>query len=93
MGAPDYVKIVEVHLQLNSNAALVHSNLGKKFLRLLYITVLPTIYNTLLAIMFIPPSNPGAKQDIHVGITTAQISALSYAHITAAVLLNNYDQT
>ena len=28
VGAPDYEKIAEVHLHLNSNAASVHSDLG-----------------------------------------------------------------
>ena len=53
VGASDYKNISEVHLQLNSNAASIHSNLGDGVLILLYLTVTPAIYNTLLATMFI----------------------------------------
>ena len=35
VGAPNYEKIAEVHLQLNSNAESVHSNLGDEFLSLI----------------------------------------------------------
>ena len=92
VGYPDYEKISEVHLQINSNAALVHSNLGDGFLGLLYLTVLSVVYNTMLSSTFIPPSNPVATPDIPVGSTAAQITALQYAHTTAAVLFDKYDR-
>ena len=40
--APNYEKIAEVHLKLNSNVAYVHSNLGNGTLGLLYLTLSPT---------------------------------------------------
>ena len=91
VGASDYENISEVHLQLNSNAAVVHSNLVDGYLGPLYLTVLPAFYNTLSATTFTPPSNPGATPDIPVGSTAAQISALRYAHTTTFVLFDEYD--
>ena len=93
LGTPDYEKIAEVHLQLNSNAAVVHSNLVDGYLGPLYLTVLPAFYNTLSATTFTPPSNPGATPDIPVGSNVVQISALQYAHTTADKLFDKYNRT
>ena len=93
VGTPDYEKIDEVHFQLNSNAESVHSNLSNRALSILYLTVLPSIYNTLSATTFTPLSNPGATPDIPVGYTATQIAALRYAHTTAVVLFYEYDRT
>ena len=93
VGAPDNEKIAKVHLQLNSNAALVHSNLGNGALGLLKLTVLPDFYKTLSDTKFTPLMNTGPTPDITVRSTTAQIAALRYAHTTAAVLFDEYDRT
>ena len=93
VGSPNYKKIAKVHLQINSNSALVHSNLGDGALGLLYLTIFPAVYNTLLATTFIPPSNPGATPGITVGSTSAQIAALRYDHTTATILFDRYDST
>ena len=93
LGTPDYEKIAEVHLQINSNTASVYSNLGNRSLGLLYLTVLPAVYNNLSVTTFVPPSNPGATPDIPVKSTVAKIAALRYAHTTVAVLFDNYNRT
>ena len=93
VGAPDYEKIAEVHLQLNSNATLVHSNLGNGALGLLKLTVLPDFYKTLSDTKFTPLMNTGPTPDITVRSTTAQIAALRYDHITAALIFDEYDRT
>ena len=43
VGAPEYEKISEVHLQLNSDTESVHSKLGDRSLGLLYLNVLPAV--------------------------------------------------
>ena len=55
VGSPDYEKISKVQIQLNSNATPVHSNLGDGALGLVYLTVLPGVFNTLPATTFTPP--------------------------------------
>ena len=49
IGEPNYEKIAEVHLKLNSNAASVQSNLGCGTLGLLYLTLKPAVYATVAA--------------------------------------------
>ena len=83
----------KVHIELNSNAVPVHSNLGDRVVSLLYLTVSPTVYNTLSATNFIPLVNPGTTPEIPVGSTAAQISDLRYAHTTPALLFNKYGPT
>ena len=46
-GAPNYETIAKVHLELNSNAASVQSNLGCGTLGLLQLTVSPAVYATI----------------------------------------------
>ena len=93
VGAPHSEKISEVHLQLNYNAVSVHSNLSDRSLGLLYLNVLPTVYNTLSATEFIPLMNPGPTPDITVGSTAAKISTFRYAHTTSALLFDDYNRT
>ena len=93
VGAPDNKKIAEVHLQLNLDAASVHSNLSNGALVLLYLTVLPAVSNTLSATTIIPILNPGLTPDSPVRSTVAQISALRYAPTTAAALFNKCNRT
>ena len=93
VGDPNYVKVAEVYLQINSNAASVHSNLGSGVLGLLYLTVSPSVYNTLPATDFTPPMNPDPTPEILVGYTTSQIDGLRYFHTTAALLFDKYELT
>ena len=59
VGTPGYESITDIHLKLNSNAALVQSNLGCGTLEILFLTVSPAVYATLSTIVFVPPVNPG----------------------------------
>ena len=61
---PDYESIADIHLELNSNVALVQSNLRCDTLVLLFLTVLPVIYATLSTIEFVPPVSPGPEPNI-----------------------------
>ena len=54
IGEPNYESIAALHLQLNANTASVQSHLGNGVLGLLYFTVSPAVYATLLAVPFVP---------------------------------------
>ena len=81
--SPNYKKIARVHLKLNSNAASVHSNLGNGTLGILYLTLSPTAYYTLLTTTFVVPINPGEAPVITNGSTATQKSDLRYAFTAA----------
>ena len=93
VGTPTYNTVAEVNLKLNSNSASVQSNFGCGTLGLLQLTVSPAIYNTLSAITFIVPINPGSVPTIPANSTGAQITELRYAFDTAAAIFNEYDRT
>ena len=57
-GIPTFATICQLQLELNSNASLIHSNLGDGKLELLYLTVSQTTYNDLSDVPFVPPVNP-----------------------------------
>ena len=46
VGQPTYETLAEIHLKINTNATSVHSHIGNGQLGLLYLTVLPDVYNT-----------------------------------------------
>ena len=66
-------------MKLNSDAASVHSNLSDGALGLLYLTVSPTVYTTLLATPFFVPAKPGSEPIIPDGSTSPTIADLRYA--------------
>ena len=76
IGAPNYETLPKVHLILNSNAASVQSNLRCSILGLLYLTISPVVYATLLAMYFISPVNPGANTTIPLITSGPQITNL-----------------
>jgi hypothetical protein len=71
IGIPAYESIAELNLQLNANAASVQLNLGDGQLGLLALTVSPAVYNTLRAVAFQHPVNPGTSPIIPANATTA----------------------
>ena len=93
VGAPNYEKIAEFHLKFNSNAASVHSNLGKVTLGLLYLTISPNVYPTPLATAFVVPVNPGADPVIPTGSSAPQNSDLRYSFTAAKNIFTEYDCT
>ena len=93
IGFPNYASISEMHMELNSNAVSVQSNLGGGTLGLLYLTVLPDVYATLSAYIFVIPVNPGSKPVIDEHSMGPQISDIRYAYHAATTLFNEYDRT
>ena len=93
VGVPNYKKIAEVHLKLNSNAASVHSNLRNGTLGLLYLNLSPSAYSTLLATTFVMPVNLGAAPVIPTGSTAPQKSDFRYAFMSAKKIFTEYDCT
>jgi hypothetical protein len=80
LGVPSYTTITELHLKLNANAASIFSSLGDGTHGLLALTVSNVVYNTLSAIPFIQPINPGLQPNILAGATGQQISAITWGH-------------
>jgi hypothetical protein len=69
IGIPTYETISKVNLQLNTNAASVHSNLGNGAHELLALMINPAVFNTLSAVPFIIPANPDAQPIFPPGAT------------------------
>ena len=92
-GIPTYASIAEINLWLNANAASVQSNLGDGLLGLLYLTVSQAKYNTLSAVPFIVPVNPGAIPVLAQGMTAAQLTALMRQHTTDTAIFREYNAT
>ena len=93
IGQPNYESISGAHLCLNADSASVQSHLGNSSLGLLFLTVLPAVYNTLSTIPFIPPVNPGPDPNIPAGCTCAQIADIHLQFTTATKLYKQYDTT
>jgi hypothetical protein len=83
LGVPSYATIAKLHLKLNANAASVFSGLGNGAHGLLALTVSNTVYNTLSAIPFIHPVNPGSQPVIPNNSTGNQIAAITRDHTEA----------
>lgn len=86
VGIPTYESIAELNLQLNANAASVQSNLGDGQLGLLALTVSPAVFNTLSAVAFVHPVNPGTNPVIPPGATTHVTSHLTRVFDTQNLL-------
>jgi hypothetical protein len=65
LGILNYETIAEVNLQLNANAASVHSNLGDGAHGLLALTINPAVYNTLSAVALVPLLVPPLRKSTH----------------------------
>jgi len=93
VGIPTYESIAELNLQLNANAASVQSNLGNGQLGLLALTVSPTVFNTLSAVAFVHPVNPGTNPVIPPGATTHVTSHLTRVFATQKAIFREYHAT
>ena len=90
---PTYETLDEIHLKLNTNAASVHSHIGNGQLSLLYLTVLPDVYNTQSAIAFVPPAKMGPSPTIPDGSTGPQIRSIRVQHDLDPKLYCEYNST
>ena len=93
VGIPTYESIAELNLQLNANAASVQSNLGNGQLGLLALTVSPAVFNTLSAVAFVHPVNPGTNPVIPPGATTHVTSHLTRVFATQKAIFREYHAT
>mgnify|MGYP002806862359 FL=1 len=91
VGQPTYETLAQLHLKLNSNAASIHSNLGNGQLGLLQLTLSANVYNTLSAIPFISPTNPGESVTIPRNSSDSEITELNCSHDKATALFRQYD--
>ena len=90
---PTFATIADTNLQLNANAASVHSNLGNGQLGLLSLTVTLVLYQNLAATVFISPTNPGPTPIIPTGATGPQIAWLEEEHTEATRSWKEYMAT
>jgi len=91
-GLPTCDFISAAHLQLNSNAASIHSHRGNGKLGLLFLTLKLEVYNTLSTIEFIPPVNPGPEPIIPDSSTGPAIAEIRRAHQEQYAEYLQYDQ-
>ena len=93
IGPPNFKTISELHMNLNSNVVSIQYNLGDGALKLLYLTVSPTVYTTLLATAFIVPMKSGSYPIIPDSITGPAIADLRYAFQLDKEIFTEYDRT
>ena len=89
-GVPDYEALAELHTQANSNSSSIQTNLGGGNHGLLAITLEPAVLNTLTAIPFVTPVNPGTTAVIPLNSTAAQITSLRKEHDDATKVFHQY---
>ncbi len=90
IGPPTYETIRDMHLKINENCISVHSNLGNGQLGHLGISVTAAVYNTLSAIPFVPPVNPGAAPVFPDGAQGPQIANIRLVFDEAQIMFNTY---
>jgi hypothetical protein len=90
VGEPSYETIAEIHKKINANAASVQSNLGDGRLGHLALTVSDAIYNTLSAIPFVAPPNPGAQPVIAADATGPAAATIRHTFTEATALFQKY---
>ena len=93
VGIATYKSITELNLQLNANAASMQSNLGDGQLGLLALTVSPAVFNTLSAVAFVHPVNPGTNPVIPLGATTHVTSHLTCVFATQKAIFREHHAT
>jgi hypothetical protein len=91
VGEPNYESIAALHLQLNANAASIHSHLGDGRLGLLHLTISPAVYATLSDVAFVPPVNPGPVPLFEDGLTGPQIANVRLEFAENTALYKRYD--
>jgi len=77
-----------MQVELNSNSASIHSNLGDGQLGHLYLTISPTVYATLSAQEFLVPENPGAIPHIPDTATSRQATDARATHTEEKRIFN-----
>ena len=93
IGQPTYPSIHKIQQYLSSNATSIQYNLGCGTLDLIYITLSPTVYATLLATLFVFPPNPGATVTIPSTATASKFSSIRRAHDESQEIFKEYDNT
>ena len=92
-GLPTFVSIRNMQIELNANAASVHSNLGNGQLGLLYLTVDRATYGTLSNVAFVEPPNPGPVPEIPANATSRQATDVRVNHAENLRIFNQYIKT
>ena len=78
---------------MSTNAASIVSHLGNGLLGLLWLTVSDQVYNTLSALPFVPPPNPGPVPIIPANATGVIVTALTDTHNREAKLFHEFNNT
>ena len=75
---PCYESIAKLQLKLNVNTAFMQLNFRCSQFDHLWLTARKPANNTISAIPFLPPHNPGATPIVPAASTSAQISSIQY---------------
>ena len=93
IGQPEFESISEIHLQLNAKAVSVQSHIGNSTLGYLFLTVTPSVLNTLSAMLLVLSPNPLQDPIIPTGSTGLQIVNICDAHARETRVYKLFDST
>ena len=94
IGTPTCETIAELHLLLNANAASAQSHLGNGELGLLAaLTVSVAVFNTLSAVAFVNPNNPGPTPIVPLRTNVANPAIIVRNHATNLVVFREWVAT
>ena len=91
VGQTGYETIKALQMQLNANAAFIHTHWGNGRLGLLLLTVQPAVYNKLYNLSFVPPVNPGPAVTYPNNPNQHQIIAVNKLHKINTRFFKQYD--
>jgi len=93
-GPPSFATIKDINVNLNANAASVHSSLGDGNLGYLYLTVTDAVYETLSEeVPFVEPANPGTLPNIPPNVSVRQAADIQRSFDENRRVFNEYTMT
>ena len=91
VGQSDYESVHNMHLSLNANARSILSHLKNGTIGIMDLTVPQVVYNTLYAVPFVNPFNPGLVHVYTPLSMASQISTIKQIHDTHNKNFNLYN--
>ena len=90
LGISTYITIKKLHVQLNTNATSIFTILGDGQHGLLQFTVSGAQYNSVSAVPFVAPANPGATPTYLTNASSTRIKQADNAHDKTYRLFKEY---
>ena len=88
---PNYKAVHSMHVQIDANAASIHSHLENGCLGLLALTVTPAIFNTLSHTPFVVPENPVPNPVYPPLATQYQIQTIQTTYENNTIFFSQFD--